>query len=219
MNGLEETAATVRSIKANASALGLTWNLRLGTVTTAGSVPSVLLDGDEAGSTSLLAISLVGATVKGARVMTLWIPPNTLYIIGAPGGAVAREITNRIYQQGSSNLTLNTTDTLVPGCLVTLSTVGAAQWEVAGVYDFGQTVAGAPTFSGTLYVDGVAQTALAVMLPAAAAVARQTTPQNWSGSFAAGGVHTFELRASVSAVTGTSVVRGTSTTILVKTYE
>lgn len=215
----EDAAFTTRSIKANASALGLTWNLRLATVKTGGQLATVLLDGDDAATPAISAISLIGVVTKGARVMTLWIPPNTLYVIGSPGGTVARNLTNRVYQQATSDLTLNTTPTLIPGTLVTVTTLGAAEWEVNAVFDFAQTVAGAPSSLGALFVDGVTMSALVVRTPAASAVSRQASAGLWAGTFAAGSTHTFELRASVSAVSGTSLARITHTTILAKTYE
>lgn len=227
MSAAEDAATMAKALKANAPNMGLTWNLRMATVSTTGDAGlTVKLDGDDAASTPAAstarpvpAISLIGATVVGTRVMTLWTPPNNLYIVGAPTGTAARTLTNHVYQQATADRTLTTTPQVIVGTEVTVSTVGAARWEATGMFDFAQTVAGNPSSLGSLVVDGVTQTALAVRTPGVSAVSRQLTPQQWVGSFAAGGTHTFELQASVAAASGTALARLLHTTILVKTYE
>lgn len=222
MSKADETVALIKEVQDQAAALGLTWNLRMATVIDDGTVlVGILLDGDDGTGPPVAAISLVGAVVANSRVMTLAVPPHSLFVIATLGGTVARQLTNRVYQAGTTNLTLTAAPQPIIGATVTVSTEGAAQWEVNGVFDFGQSAAGAasPTFTGYLYVDGVQQATLAVRQAAALAVNRQSTPQNWSGSFTTGGSHVFDLRADVSAVSGTSVVRAASTTLLVKTYE
>lgn len=218
MTGMEETAATVRALKANASALGLTWNLRLATVTAGGLVASVRLDGDETGTPPLPAISLMGTVVTGARVMTLWIPPNTLYLIGSPGGTVPRTLTNRTFAAATADLTLSTVDQALTGTLTNVQATGTASWEATGVFDFHQTAFSlAVTFVGSLFVDGVAQAGSALFT--VTGIQRVTATQQWSGTFISTIPHTFELRARASAVSGTSLARITSSTLTTKTYE
>lgn len=69
------------SLVRNASRLGLTWRIRLGTVTTGG-VPNfmlVRLDGDVS---DLTVVSIIGSRVAGTRVYVLTVPPAGNFAIG-----------------------------------------------------------------------------------------------------------------------------------------
>lgn len=218
MTTAEEAATIAKSIKANATNLGLTWNLRLGTVKTVGPAATVTLDGDDVSVPPIPAISLIGAVIPGARVMTLWVPPTTLFLVGSPSGTVSRTMTNRILTTCSADRTLTAVDQTLTSTLTTVRVDGLANWEVAAAFDFHQTAFSTPvTFVGSLYVDGVAQAATAIFQ--VTGVQRVTAFQQWTGTFTAGGGHSFGLQAKVQAVSGTSLARLTNSNMLVKTYE
>ena len=64
----------------NARRLGLTWQLRIGTLRTTGEFPTVLVDGDD--TTTLSAIPMAGNMAAGSRVYLLIVPPDGVYIVG-----------------------------------------------------------------------------------------------------------------------------------------
>lgn len=83
----------VKSMVDNAKRLGLTWGLRMGTVTglnTSSSI-EVQMDGDD---NSITVTSIIGSQVVGARVYVISVPPAGNYIIGVanllyPGQRIA----------------------------------------------------------------------------------------------------------------------------------
>jgi hypothetical protein len=93
---------TTQALKDNAKQLGLTWDLRPGTIVaqlsaapSPGAV-SVLLDGDD---TPVPAI-LIGALTNPRRVMVLLIPPAGFYIIGSTGSLT--DLVSQDHQQATT---------------------------------------------------------------------------------------------------------------------
>lgn len=78
-----------QALVANASRLGITWRLRLATVTELSSEDSFIarMDGDDE---SIQVVSMIGAQVVGARVYVITIPPAGNYAIGWVSGASSR---------------------------------------------------------------------------------------------------------------------------------
>lgn len=70
----------VKALVDNSKRLGLTWQLRLGTIRTTGPSPTLILDGDDV--TTLNAVSMAGNMGVGARVYVLLVPPDGVYIVG-----------------------------------------------------------------------------------------------------------------------------------------
>lgn len=74
---------TVGEVAQNASRLGLDWTLRPASVSDPGDPTSIVvlvtLDGD---LTPIRAISLIGTLPTNARVMTVSVPPQGVYVIG-----------------------------------------------------------------------------------------------------------------------------------------
>jgi hypothetical protein len=111
------------------------------------------------------------------------------------------------------------TEVLVPGCSITLNAVTADfMYDVIIVCDMLESVAGATNAIGSLYIDGVLQTGLAIMGMAVAGD-RATITQVYSGTIASGGNHTFQLRARTDVAAGTVTALATHTSIKVKYYQ
>lgn len=74
-----QVSAGVQALKDNADRLGLTWQLRLGTVTDRGVSDKVQLDGDD---TAIGAVPIVGNPAIGQRVYVVSVPPGGSFMIG-----------------------------------------------------------------------------------------------------------------------------------------
>lgn len=79
--------SSVDELRAQAQRLGLTWDLRAATVTEVSGafsayVPRIDLDGDDAESVGITAVSFIGGVAVGMRVMVMFVPPVGSYIIG-----------------------------------------------------------------------------------------------------------------------------------------
>jgi hypothetical protein len=69
----------IQSLVENASRLGITWKLSLGTITSTGLTPTVLVDGDEI---PIGAVPMCGNLKIDSRVYVMSIPPSGNYIVG-----------------------------------------------------------------------------------------------------------------------------------------
>lgn len=72
----------IKALKGNAFRMGLTWRMRLGTVTAVSSNPDVVearLDGD---SVSISMVSMIGPLSLDDRVYVITIPPAGNYVVG-----------------------------------------------------------------------------------------------------------------------------------------
>jgi len=69
----------IQSLVENASRLGITWKLSLGTIQTTGLTPTVLVDGDEI---PIGAVPMCGNLKIGSRVYVMSLPPSGNYIVG-----------------------------------------------------------------------------------------------------------------------------------------
>lgn len=84
--------AAVQAVLADPSRLGLTWDLRPGTVQSP-TPPTVVLDGDTAG---IVVTSMIGPVAQGDRVYVLEIPPSGNFIVGATATPTASLAGNTI---------------------------------------------------------------------------------------------------------------------------
>ena len=71
----------VQALVENASRLGLTWDIRLGTVIDRGPRPLIHMDGDDE-SISIGAVPMAGNPAIGQRVYVLLIPPGGAFMVG-----------------------------------------------------------------------------------------------------------------------------------------
>lgn len=108
----------------------------------------------------------------------------------------------------SSDLTLTTTLTDVPGC--TYTTTAAGTFLVLTVYDFNITTAGGGLCLGRLLVDGVVQSSAAVLADAAGLA---TVAQNYIVTTGASKVIKMQAQKFVAA--GTSLCKATHTTMTI----
>jgi hypothetical protein len=209
--GIQEAADTGKR-------LGLTWTLRPGQVT-ATSPLTVVHDGDIL-QTKIGMVSLVGYLSIGTRVMTEFVPPAGNYVVGKLVVGNTNSPTWMDYLIASGDTAIGIAETTVTGMSnITVTTTNPnARWEAEGIFDFEETVAGSTTCIGRLYVDGVLQSATA-LFKVSSTNDRQTTPQNWGGSFTTAGVHTFLPRVVRSAAAGTQVANATNTTFRYRVYE
>lgn len=96
-----------QAIADTAKRLGLTWNLRPATVTSL--EPLTVTDDADTGQIKLGAVSLIGELQVGQRVMTMFVPPGGLFVIGTIGTTVTQRILKGA--QGSSTTGLTTSGT------------------------------------------------------------------------------------------------------------
>lgn len=81
---ITQLIAAIKMLLSRSHALGLTWNLRYGTISGAGmqakthNVP-VILDGD---TIAVRAISLIGVLMPTQRVAIIVVPPSSMFIVG-----------------------------------------------------------------------------------------------------------------------------------------
>lgn len=126
-----------QALVANANRLGITWRLRLGTVTSAIDENSALvrLDGD---TNSITVVSMMGDIAAGRRVYVITIPPGGNYAIGlvdaiGPGGRIA----SGLRTSASAGFTAETVVDTVTASLIDAATYGV--WWYAQIQS---TVAG-----------------------------------------------------------------------------
>lgn len=101
----------------------------------------------------------------------------------------------------SSEVTLSTTATILPGTSSTRTFIGTGhKYLVIGVFDF-QSSASGGTAVGELYVDGSPVGSQAVFSPVSSG-ARATVSQTWLVTGLSAGPHTMDLRASKADATG-----------------
>lgn len=127
---------------------------------------------------------------------------------------------SRTYNQpATGNLTFTTTVTDIPGAVINLTTeTDGATWEVDGTFDISVGTASASVLcEGRLYVDGAMQTGSALKM--ATVVDRATVYQQWSGTLATAGAHTFTLRGLRSSGSLNMVVFATHTKLRVEITE
>lgn len=90
----------VQALKDNAQRLGLTWQLTMATIQTAGNSPIIIMDGDS--TTFINAISMIGNPPAGSRVYVLLIPPGGIYLVGLVGAPFPKRVatTTRVASVG-----------------------------------------------------------------------------------------------------------------------
>lgn len=116
--------AAVQELISQSRALGLTWTLRMATVTTP--IPlAVVYDGD---TTVVSVVSMIGPLDVNQRVYVLLIPPSGSFVVGTTEASISR-----------GELGANATDN---GTVVTTPAGGAetavpsAQWDSEPMYQF-----------------------------------------------------------------------------------
>ena len=110
---MDDTQLLVQMLQANASVLGIKWQLRPATVTgvtSASTVVNIRVDGD-ADNAIVQAMTLIGPLAVGVRVMCLIVPHEIIYIIGTLSTAVGYAVGATI--EYTSTTTFN--DTTYPG--------------------------------------------------------------------------------------------------------
>jgi hypothetical protein len=129
-----DIATSISEIQQQATRLGLAWRLRPGTVQDDGT--TVIVDGD---SSALSTISLVGKCPPGQRVMVLYVPPSSNYIVGfiSQNFYTWTDFTPKIYTNTA------TTPTEVTGTVgyAKFLQIGKTVWAVASV-TFGANTSG-----------------------------------------------------------------------------
>ncbi|MFI0897759.1 hypothetical protein [Streptomyces sp. NPDC020983] len=117
---------------------------------------------------------------------------------------------------GTGNVTGAATNAAVPGATVTLTTATAgARYTVACVWDVTLTGATTSLLTVRLSVDGATVAPLGTFA-ASASGNRSTIPQQYSGTLASAGSHTFTLVGSPAA---SQTIQGTNTSLIVTIYE
>lgn len=202
------------SLVRNASRLGLTWRLRLATVTTGGVANFMIVrfDGDDGDVT---VVSIIGSRVAGTRVYVITVPPAGNFVIGQV--SADNPLVQRFWTAASGSLTLGAVATLIPGCTLTVD-IGDFEYEVTGVFDMDETVLGTSIGVGELFVDGVVASTTIAAFEMTTANHRATVTQQWSGSVTGGSSHTLELRGRRSAASGTQVIQAVGTTMRAHIY-
>lgn len=137
------------------------------------------------------------------------------------GQTVTETIFNRLrpkkyYAVGSGTLTGPLTNSDVTGATITVTTETAgAEYAVWCVWDLNNNGAPGGSANGRMALDGVPQTPLATFHDADA-VGRGTSPQNYGGTLATAGSHTFKLVASPNSG---QQVQGVNCSIMVEIAE
>lgn len=131
----------IQELLDSASRLGLTWNLRIGTVTEVSSsnLIRVRLDGD---TESISVVSMIGTTYTSARVYVITIPPAGNFVIGAvsrvyPRSRIATQV--RDVNSAAFTTTETVTDTvtasLIEGLTYTVNSFISVRSSAAGDRD------------------------------------------------------------------------------------
>jgi hypothetical protein len=203
----------VAALKENADRLGLTWDFKFATI--AGESPLVgTFDGD---TTTVGMISVIGLLTAGARVAVLVIPPGLNVAFGTLVSNDRTLLTNRATFYASGNQTLTTSDAdWITGSVTTL---GAADYEVIVNSRFQVTGAGAAVATGNLVVDGTTDTSSQILWGMNAVTDQNIVTTTWNGTLSAGGVHTFAYQIRKSAALGTSNAAALGSVMTVRTYE
>lgn len=223
---LNTSGLTASAIKENADRLGLTWRMRPATVASSNKsaygnpaiegVP-VIYDGDSA---VLQAVSLIGLTPTGTRVMCIQIPPQGNYIVGVINGSVPR---NLIFQQqvfASGSLALTTTPTNIPGASVSVDIKGSWAYEVNAIFHAGCSLAANSVVVGQLVLpDSTVPGNVAIGI-SPTELWGFTIAQNWYGTMdSQSGSSTFQLQAWKTVAAGTFNCGGGNTSLIVKIYQ
>lgn len=115
------------------------------------------------------------------------------------GGQLNRIQPKKDFVVGSGTMSGPQTNADVTGATITLTTETAgARYAVWCVWDINNSGAPGGSANGRMALDGTPQTPLATFHDADA-VGRGTSPQNYSGTLATVGAHTFKLVASPSS--------------------
>lgn len=125
-----DAAATVQAIKDNAQRLGLTWTVRPALVTSSGTMPSAVFDGD---SEPIPMTSMIGPLFPGQRVYVMIVPPSANYIVGftaAPTGAAGLYVDRQ-----TTIATVASVDFVVPSDLRQLRLSWRARCTSAGPFE------------------------------------------------------------------------------------
>lgn len=107
---------SVAELRDQAERLGLTWTLRAATVAQtvtpfSAYVPRISLDGDDASSVGITAVSFIGGLAVGMRVMVMFVPPVGYYIIGDINPVDVQRF--EIGAQANHGTTITTTETVM----------------------------------------------------------------------------------------------------------
>lgn len=212
-----EVQAAIVGVKAlveNAKSLGLVWNLRPATVAVDSPDPSlveVVMDGD----TEIIAVqSLIGPLGVDDRAMVMIVPPAGMFIIGSPnsGAKLSRySVTN------GTAVALSTGGTILTDTSTDVAARAGQSWKASAIFDFGVTVAGIGVAIGFLSLDGVSESRQALYQPAT--TGRQTTPQQWSGTFTTTGTVNFILSVSKTINAGAGTCFNQHTNLEIDVYE
>jgi hypothetical protein len=142
-------------------------------------------------------------------------------IVFAAGETVTAAKLNRLQPSvysavGSGVVAASSTGAPVTGASVTFTTLQANATYVAHtVFDVDLIGSTTVTLTARLYVDGAAKTPLATYA-AQISTDRATVPQNYSGTLAAAGSHTLDIRVTTGA---NQNVQGVNSSIVVVIYE
>jgi len=205
---------TAKSIKENATRLGLTWQLRSATVqanfidgtgnstvTTSGAVP-IVYDGD---SVPLTAVSLIGIPAGASRVMCIQVPPSGNYIIGNMMGFVPSQLVLRAQLDGSAVASLTTSPVAVVGMDTEFQLTGSYFWKAEVFYDFSVSATGGTNCIGTFTGPAGPENAQVVLGIPTAGI-RGTVGMIYSG--VGSGNAPFTFFAQKQAAGGTAVLNG-----------
>lgn len=209
--------AGARALVENAKRLGLTWNLRMATVTdatTSGQV-EVRMDGDLA---SISVTSMVGTVALGDRVYVITIPPAGNYIVGLARGFTPLQLIYNDVIESTNFITLTTVATLIPGLTFTASTLGDFEYDVLGIFDFEQAATALNAVCiGELFINGVVVGARNALFEVGTAADRATVSQQWHGTGTNGDL--FELYARKSAAVGTLNARSPHSSMGIRLWQ
>lgn len=211
---VQAAVAAVRSVVENAKPLGLVWNLRPAEVMVDSPDPNlveVIMDGD---SVSINVVSLIGPLGANQRVMVAIVPPAGMFIIGQPNSGA------KLSRYSSTNNTataLSTGGNILTDTSIDVPARAGQSWKATAIFDFGVTVSGIGVAVGFLSLNGVAESRQAIYQPAT--TGRQTTPQQWSGTFATTETVTFVLSCQKTAAGGTGTCFNLHTDLEIEVYE
>lgn len=105
---ISASATSAKSLVENAKRLGLQWELRPGSVAAVGDTTKVYLDGDV--DTQHQVVDLTSANLSiGTRVMTLLLP-DSMYVIGFPGGA--KSLDPGVYSTQAASVAIGAAETV-----------------------------------------------------------------------------------------------------------
>lgn len=201
-----------------AKALGLTWTLRPGAISSSTSTPpEVIYDGD---TEPVGATSLVGSVLPTDRVMLLQVPPAGNFIVGRIGGTVTMPKALPTYRgelAATGDVILTTaSQAIIP--LLTLEISSPAEYFMTPNVDWDAFVAGGNNLcAATLQVDGVGLANQMIFQENTSGV-RIVASKTYYGTLTSG-THTFQMIAAKSLNTGGWAVRAAGTSLVYQIFQ